>query len=75
MFFLKISNANKSFDEKTLTWKFYITNKALPITKQVQIVNLEEFIIAVLDVDSKMFVMHIAIRKQEKMPIYSERQT
>ena len=35
MTFLKISNADVSFDEKTLMWKSYTTNKALPITEQV----------------------------------------
>ena len=35
MFFLKISNADILFGEKTLTWKSYTTNKALPTTKQV----------------------------------------
>ena len=35
MFSLKHSNADMSFDEKILIWKFYITNKALPTTKQV----------------------------------------
>ena len=33
MSFLKISNANVAFDEGTLTWKSYTTNKALLITK------------------------------------------
>ena len=33
--FLKISNVDMSFDERTLTWRIYITNKALSITKQV----------------------------------------
>ena len=35
MLFLKLSNADISFNEKTLTWKVYITNKALPTIKQV----------------------------------------
>ena len=61
MFFLKISNANMSFDKETLMWKFYITNKALLTTKQVQLVNPKEFIIAALDADSKTFVIHVAI--------------
>ena len=50
-----------SFDEKTLIWKSYTTNKALSITKQVRIIYLKKFIIAVLDVDSKIFVMKMAI--------------
>ena len=31
--FLKISNADMAFGKRTLTWKSYITNKALPTTK------------------------------------------
>ena len=44
MFFLKISNADMSFGEKTLTWKTYTTNNALPTTKQVQIFNPKELL-------------------------------
>ena len=36
-------------------------NEALLTTKQVQIVDLKEFVIAVLDINSKTFVVHIAI--------------
>ena len=61
MLFLKISNIDILSGEKTLTWKFYITNKALPITKWVYLINIKEFIIVVLDVDSKIFVVHMAI--------------
>ena len=67
MFFLKISNADVAFDEKTLTWKSYTTNKALPTTERVQLVDPKEFVIAALNADSKTFVVHVAIRKQEKM--------
>ena len=42
-------------------WKFYIINKALLITKQIQIINLKEFVIAALNADSKTFVIYIAI--------------
>ena len=35
MLFLRISNKDILFGEKTLMWKTYITNKALPTTKQV----------------------------------------
>ena len=65
--FLKISNANIAFGEGTLTWKSYITNKAIPNTKRVQLVNSKEFIIAALDADSETFVVHVAIREREKM--------
>ena len=35
MLFLKLSNADVLFGEKTLTWKSYTTNEALSTTKQV----------------------------------------
>ena len=72
--FLKISNADVSFGEGTLTWKTYTTNEALPTTEQVQIVDPKEFVIAALDVDSKTFMMHMAIREQEEMLVHSKRQ-
>ena len=67
MLFLKLSNADMSFGEGTLTWKFYTTNKALPTTEQVQLVDPKEFVIAALDADSKIFVVHVAIREREEM--------
>ena len=74
MFFLKISNGNMSFGEGTLMWKFYTTNKVLLTTKQVQIVDSKKFIIVALDIDNKTFVMHVAIKKQEEMPVHFEKQ-
>ena len=74
MLFLKISNADVLFGKGTLTWRTYTTNEALATTKQVQIVNPKEFVIAALDVDSETFVVHVAIREREKMPVHSERQ-
>ena len=75
IFFLKISNADVAFGEKTLTWKSYTTNKALPTIEQVQLVNLKRFVIAALDTNSETFIMYIAIREQKKMPVHSEKQT
>ena len=72
--FLKISNANVAFGERTLTWKSYTTNKALPTTKRVRLVDLKEFVIAALDAGSETFVVHVAIREREKMPVHSEKQ-
>ena len=70
--FLKISNADMSFGEKILTWKFFITNKALPTTKQVQIVDPKKFVIMAFDANSKTFVVYVAIREQKEMPVHSE---
>ena len=67
--FIKISNANIAFGQGTLTWKLYTTNETLPITKQVQLVDPKEFVIAALDVDSENFVMHVAIREREEMVV------
>ena len=61
IFFLKISNVDIAFGEKTLTWKSNTPNKALLNTEQVQLVDLKEFVIVTLDKDSKTFVMHMAI--------------
>ena len=72
--FLKISNANVAFGEGTLTLKLYTTNKALPTTERVRLVDPKEFVIAALDVGSETFVVHMAIKEQEKMPVHSERQ-
>ena len=63
MSFLKISNVDMSFDERILMWRTYTTNKALPTTEQVQIVDIKKFVIAVLDVDSKTFVVYMAIQE------------
>ena len=74
MFFLKISNANMSFGERTLMWRTYTTNETLPTTEQIQIVDKKKFVIAALNIDSKTFVVHVAIREREKMPVHSEKQ-
>ena len=74
MLFLKLSNANVSFGKKTLTCKTYTTNKALLIIKQVQIIDKKDMVITALDIDSEIFVVHVAIREREKMPVHSKRQ-
>ena len=61
MLFLKFSNADMSFGKKTLVWKTYTTNKALPTTEQVQIINKKDFIIAALDANSEIFMVHVVI--------------
>ena len=65
--FLKISNANTVFGEGTLMWRSYTTNKALPTTEQVQLVDLKEFVIVALDADNEIFVVHVLVQKREEM--------
>ena len=55
--FLKISNINISFNEKTLMWKTFTTNKILFTTKHVQIINKKDIIIIALDANNKTFVI------------------
>ena len=72
---MKNSNTDVSFGESTLIWKSYITSKALSTTKRVQLIDPKEFVIAALDADSETFIVHVAIREWEEMPVHSEKQT
>ena len=74
MLFFTTNNVDVSFGEGTLTWKSYTTNKALPTTKQVQIVDPKEFVIAALDMGSKTFIVYMAIQEREEMPVHSKKQ-
>ena len=69
MLFLNISNANIAFGEETLMRSSYTTNKALPTSKHVKLVDPKEFVIAALDADSKTFVMHVAVWEREEIAI------
>ena len=71
--FLKPSNADILFGKGTLTLKYYTTNKVLSTIEQVQLIDPPEFIIAALDVNSKTFVMHMAIQEQEEMAMDPDR--
>ena len=72
--FLKISNADVLFGERTLTWKSYTTNEVLLTTEQAQLIELKKIVIVKLDVNSKTFVVYMAIRKQGEMPMHFKRQ-
>lgn len=41
----------------------YTTNIVLFTTKQIQIIDKKNIIIAALEIDNKMFIIHIAIKK------------
>ena len=74
IFFLKINNANISFDKKILMWRFYIINKTLPITKQIQLIDLKKFIIIALNTYIKTFIIYIAIKKKKRYQFILEKQ-
>ena len=69
MLFLKINNADVAFGERTLPWKLYTIKKALPTIEQVPLVDPKKSVIAALDADSEIFVVHMAIRKQQEMAL------
>ena len=63
MLFLILSNTNIQFAEKKLTWRSYIAAKALPTTKQVELIKKKEFAKRLLDEKFETFVVHIATLK------------
>ena len=52
-----------SFGKEKFTWRIYITNKILSITKQVQIINKKNFVITLLNGNSKTYLMYVAIQE------------
>lgn len=61
MVFLVFSNANVLFADWELIWRFYITAKVLPTTKQVKRIHKKELAKVALDKGFKTFVIHIII--------------
>ena len=51
------------FDKNILTLYFYPTNKTLFNIKQVQIIDLMEYVIVTWDTDKKNFVMYMVNKK------------
>ena len=62
IFFLKLNNVNISFDKKILIQRFFIINKILATIKFIYIINKIDFIIIILDINSEIFIIHIAIQ-------------
>lgn len=61
MLFLTLSNIDMWFLEQELTWKFYIIDEALPITKQVKFISKIDFAKAALNAKSEMFVIYVTV--------------
>ena len=59
-----------SFDKKNIYIKVLYSQKALPIIKQIQIINLKKIVIMALTMDNKIFVIYLAIQKQKKILIH-----
>ena len=69
MLFLILSGADVDFSGRKLWWKTYTTKKALPTTRQVELVGKKEFAAAALDLESKTFVVHVALLSSDVLPI------
>lgn len=75
MFFFIFSSTKVLFAEKKLIWEFYTTAKVLPITKWVNLINKKKFAKAVLNKNSKIFVIYIAVLETllSKLLIYQDK--
>ena len=73
MFFLTFSNADIQFAKKKLTWRFYTIAKALPTTKQVEIINKKEFARATLDENVEAFLVYVTSLSLNLMSIHPAR--
>ena len=77
--FLPFSNVDIQFDTKSFTWSSYSTAKAFPTTKQVELIDKQDFAKATSDKISDTFIVHIAALKvlvatnAVDMPIHSDR--
>lgn len=60
---------------KKLTSRSYTAAKALPTTKQIELINKKEFAKAVLDVESKTFIVYVLVLKSllSRFLIYPDR--
>ena len=58
--FLTLSNADVQFAEKELTWRTYTTEKALPTTRRVEIIDRKKFAKTALDENVEAFVVHVS---------------
>ena len=58
--FLTLSKVKVGFVERELTWKIYTIAETLPMIKKIQIIGSKEFAKAVLDLEQKAFIVHVA---------------
>ena len=66
--FLTLSSVDVNFLGRELRWRTYITKKALPTTKRVELVGKKEFAAAALDPESEIFVIHVASFSSDVSP-------
>lgn len=68
--FFTFNKANIWFIKKKFVYKTYMTAKALLTTRQVKIIKKIKFLLAILETNNQIFIMHIADLAEFKiMPI------
>ena len=68
--YLTFSNADIKFAEKKLTWKSYITAKALSTTKQVELIDKKEFTKVAFEENIEALVVYMTFLSLSLMLIY-----
>ena len=68
MLFLTLSGANVDFLGWELWWKTDITKEALPTTRRIELVGKKKFAAAPLDLESEIFVVHVASLSSNALP-------
>ena len=63
MFFFTVNNVDVHFNKQKLTWRPYITAKALLTTQKVEFIHRNEFAKMVLDKKIKAFVIYVSSLK------------
>lgn len=61
MFFLALSNVDVKFDTRKWSLRKYIIAEAMPITKQVELIDKHEFVEVAFDKALEIFVVHMAV--------------
>lgn len=55
------------FDTESFIWKSYMIVKLLPIARGIELIDKQEFAKAALDMNSKPFIVYIAVLKARKL--------
>ena len=71
--FLALSNADFQFEAERLTWRSYTAAEALLTARQMELIDKHEFADAVLDENSKTFVVHVAALEAPELAVHSSR--
>lgn len=58
--FLILSNVKIDFVDCYIYWKSYTIVKVLLITRQIELIGNKKFVVVVLNLEDKAFVVHIA---------------